>query len=70
MGEVVAEIEGLMKTAGLGASPGSASGSLVSYPSWSPRHPDGGDSPFEYSADTLHYYRTGHQCRYISAGSI
>jgi len=47
MGEVVGEIERMVKMAG-GPGPDSASESM-SYASRTPRHPYGGDSPFDYS---------------------
>ncbi|KAF8658024.1 hypothetical protein HU200_059486 [Digitaria exilis] len=47
MGEVVSEIERMVKMAG-GTGPDSASNSM-SYASRTPRHPYGGDSPFDYS---------------------
>nr|CAB3491151.1 unnamed protein product [Digitaria exilis] len=53
MGDVVGEIERVMKMAGVGTGADSASGSLVSYGSRSPRHPYSGDSPFEHSAGAL-----------------
>jgi len=52
MGEVVSEIERVLKMAG-GAGPESASNSM-SYASRTPRHPYGGDSPFaDYSSAGL-----------------
>ncbi|XP_062204799.1 leucine-rich repeat receptor protein kinase HPCA1-like [Phragmites australis] len=49
MGEAVGEIERILKMAGGGGTgPDSASNSM-SYASRTPRHPYGGDSPFEYS---------------------
>jgi len=47
MGEAVGEIERMVKMAG-GPGPDSASESM-SYASRTPRHPYGGDSPFDYS---------------------
>jgi hypothetical protein len=44
MGEVVSEVERVLKMAG-GPGPESASNSM-SYASRTPRHPYGGDSPF------------------------
>ncbi|GJM87740.1 hypothetical protein PR202_ga03725 [Eleusine coracana subsp. coracana] len=54
MGEVVGEIERILKMAGgnAGVSGESASNSM-SYASRTPRHPYGGDSPFEYSSAGL-----------------
>ncbi|TKW25150.1 hypothetical protein SEVIR_3G097100v4 [Setaria viridis] len=48
MGEVVGEIERMVKMAGGGPGHESASESM-SYASRTPRHPYGGDSPFDYS---------------------
>jgi hypothetical protein len=48
MGEVVGEIERMVKVAGGGTGHESASESM-SYASRTPRHPYGGDSPFDYS---------------------
>nr|CAB3489378.1 unnamed protein product [Digitaria exilis] len=53
MSDVVGEIERFVKMAGVGTGADSASGSLVSYGSRSPRHPYSGDSPFEHSAGAL-----------------
>ncbi|KQJ91855.1 probable leucine-rich repeat receptor-like protein kinase At5g49770 [Brachypodium distachyon] len=50
MGEVVAEIERITRMAGGGAESASES---MSYPSRTPRHPYGGDSPAEYSSSGL-----------------
>lgn len=55
MGEVVGEIERILKMAGgaaAGVSGESASNSM-SYASRTPRHPYGGDSPFDYSSGGL-----------------
>lgn len=51
MGEVVGEIERVLKMAG-GPGPESASNSM-SYASRTPRHPYGGDSPFDHSNSGL-----------------
>ncbi|CAL4896521.1 unnamed protein product [Urochloa decumbens] len=49
MGEVVGEVERMVKMAG-GGGPGHESASeSMSYASRTPRHPYGGDSPFDYS---------------------
>jgi serine/threonine protein kinase len=52
MGEVVGEIERMLKMAGA-AGGDSASNSMSSYASRTPRHPYGGDSSFDYSTNGL-----------------
>ncbi|TVU51398.1 hypothetical protein EJB05_02827 [Eragrostis curvula] len=53
MGEVVGEIERMLKMAGGAGVSGESASNSMSYASRTPRHPYGGDSPFDYSTDGL-----------------